>query len=293
MTILGRYPECSLGMLLRLSVGIHEQLTLTRECFMAKLGEYEFPEIGLSESIELGKKIVREFAGEVSRQGLARSLDMSQRGGAFSARLNALRLWGVGAGRSRVRVTQDGIRAVTPLSAPEGHRARMTLARNVLLFVDVAIRLGDEPYGIERLGVLLEELSGAGRVNVARRLTMIDRIFTEVRSYISLVDSNNSTEQPQITSSISTYSKKMSTSGFDYPDGLKRFGDYTEKNRDNQSSSDKIELRLADGNLSLPETVSNLDFALAVLRARRQLVAAEELKHGGSTPVAPQDFSSS
>ena len=238
---------------------------------MAKLGEYEFPEIGLSESIELGKKIVREFAGEVSRQGLARSLDMSQRGGAFSARLNALRLWGVGTGRSRVRVTQDGLRAVTPLSATEGHRARMTLARNVLLFVDVSIRLGDEPYGIEHLGVLLEELSGAGRVNVARRLTMIDRIFTEVRSYISLDDSSNSTEQSQNTSPISTYEKTMSNNWDDYPPQPKSL----------------IELHLPDGNLSLPETVGNLDFALAVLRARRQLVAAEESKHGGSTPAAP------
>ncbi len=260
---------------------------------MAKLGEYEFPEIGLSESIELGKKIVREFAGEVSRQGLARSLDMSQRGGAFSARLNALRLWGVGTGRSRVRVTQDGLRAVTPLSATEGHRARMTLARNVLLFVDVSIRLGDEPYGIEHLGVLLEELSGAGRVNVARRLTMIDRIFTEVRSYISLDDSSNSTEQSQNTSPISTYEKTISNNWDDYPPQPKSLSAITEKIPDKQSSSDKIELHLPDGNLSLPETVSNLDFALAVLRARRQLVAAEESKYGGSTPTAPQDFSSS
>ena len=30
---------------------------------MAKLGDCEFPEIGLDESIELGKKIAREFAG--------------------------------------------------------------------------------------------------------------------------------------------------------------------------------------------------------------------------------------
>ena len=64
---------------------------------MAKLGDYEFPEIGLVESIELGQKIAREFAGEVSRQGLARSLGMSERGGAFSARLGALRMWGVAA----------------------------------------------------------------------------------------------------------------------------------------------------------------------------------------------------
>ena len=31
---------------------------------MATLGKYQFPEIGLSESIELGKKIVREPAVE-------------------------------------------------------------------------------------------------------------------------------------------------------------------------------------------------------------------------------------
>ena len=50
---------------LRLSEGMGDQITVCQERLMAKLGEYEFPEIGLSESIELGKKIVREFAGEV------------------------------------------------------------------------------------------------------------------------------------------------------------------------------------------------------------------------------------
>ena len=142
---------------------------------MAKLGDYEFPEIGLGESIELGKKIAREFAGEVSRQGLARSLGMSQRGGAFSARLGALRMWGVAGGRSRVRVTRDGLRAVTPLSAKESEDARTALARNVALFVEMSARLGDDPYEPDRLAVLLEELSGADRTDVTRRLALIDQ----------------------------------------------------------------------------------------------------------------------
>jgi len=151
---------------------------------MAKLGDYEFPEIGLGESIELGKKIAREFAGEVSRQGLARSLGMSQRGGAFSARLGALRMWGVAGGRSHVRVTRDGLRAVTPLSAKESEDARTALARNVALFVEMSARLGDDPYEPDRLAVLLEELSGADRTDVTRRLALIDRIFSEARPYL-------------------------------------------------------------------------------------------------------------
>tara|TARA_B100000029_G_scaffold5477_2_gene6072 strand:+ start:250 stop:999 length:750 start_codon:yes stop_codon:yes gene_type:complete len=248
---------------------------------MAKLGEYEFPEIGLSESIELGKKIVREFAGEVSRQGLARSLSMSQRGGAFSARLNALRLWGVGTGRSRVRVTKDGLRAVTPLSATEGHRARMTLARNVLLFVEMSNRLGDEPYGIEHLGLLLEELSGTGRVKVARKLTMIDRIFTEARPYLSLDDYGNTAEQSQAAGSA-LLNRLGESDSLEDEDDL-RYADnsaVTQSRQGNDAYSQRIELVLPDGNLSLPETVGNLDAALAVLSARRRLVAAKESQDG-------------
>ena len=94
---------------------------------MARLGEYEYPEIGLTESIELGKKISREFAGEVSRHGLARSLGMAERGGAFAARIGALRMWGIVTGRSRLRVSRDGLRAVNPLllihSDSDGHAA--------------------------------------------------------------------------------------------------------------------------------------------------------------------------
>ena len=280
-------------MLLHLSGRLGDQITVCQERVMAKLGEYEFPEIGLSESIELGKKIVREFAGEVSRQGLARSLGMSQRGGAFSARLNALRLWGVGTGRSRVRVTQDALRAVTPLSATEGHRARMILARNVLLFVEVSTRLGDEPYGIERLGVLLEELSGAGRVNVARRLTMIDRIFTEARPYLSLDDSRYSVEESQVVNSTSSDRREENDPLEDEDDSrYTNNSPVTQRRQDTEAYSHRIELVLPDGNLSLPETVGNLDAALAVLWARRQLVVAEESNDGRSSPTPPRDFSS-
>ena len=54
---------------------------------MARLGDWEYPEINLSASIDVARKITREFSGEVSRTGLARSLGMSERGGAFASRL--------------------------------------------------------------------------------------------------------------------------------------------------------------------------------------------------------------
>jgi hypothetical protein len=276
---------------------------------VAKLGDFEFPEIGLIESIELGQKIAREFAGEVSRQGLARSLGMSERGGAFSARLGALRMWGVAGGRSRVRVTRDGLRAVTPLSAKESEDARTALARNVTLFVEMSTRLGDNPYESDRLAVLLEELSGADRTEVARRLTLIDRIFSEARAYLPKGDTAGVAQQPTgtVRQTISQPAAQFETQDpisqpraqasmqFEpvesAPLNQPSLGSVQFAPAEEPKSGDRIELGLPDGKLSLPETLTNLDAALTVLWARRQLVAAIEAADGNPTPTPPRDFS--
>ena len=280
---------------------------------MAKLGDYEFPEIGLGESIELGKKIAREFAGEVSRQGLARSLGMSQRGGAFSARLGALRMWGVAGGRSRVRVTRDGLRAVTPLSAKESEDARTALARNVALFVEMSARLGDDPYEPDRLAVLLEELSGADRTDVTRRLALIDRIFSEARPYLPKpavqqapegdkpgpravlrgqpegVGSNFARTGPGPLPDIAEESRiPYGSAGASHAEAESR--DFPDEHGANVVRGDRIELGLPDGKLSLPETLGNLDAALTVLWARRQLVAAIDIAEGRPAPTPPPEF---
>jgi hypothetical protein len=275
---------------------------------MAKLGDYEFPEIGLVESIELGQKIAREFAGEVSRQGLARSLGMSERGGAFSARLGALRMWGVAGGRSRVRVTRDGLRAVTPLSAKESEDARVALARNVSLFVEMSTRLGDDPYESERLAVLLEELSGADRTEVARRLALIDRIFSEARSFLPKPDAvQSSTTAPssvrqrvarsspqfefpadQAQQPVTQASQQFASP--ESPNDAPQVGSIQFETAHEVPKGDRIELGLPDGKLSLPETLANLDAALTVLWARRQLIAAFDASEGRATPAPPRDF---
>jgi hypothetical protein len=257
---------------------------------MAKLCDYEFPEIGLGESIELGKKIAREFAGEVSRQGLARSLGMSQRGGAFSARLGALRMWGVAGGRSRVRVTRDGLRAVTPLSTKESENAKMLLARNVSLFVEMSSRLGDDPYADDRLAVLLEELSGADRPEVARRLALIDRIFSEARPYLPKGNSaQTAVLDPEPTRRVAQEPAQFELVD---PDETPAAPDQPIV-KEKKLSGDRIELGLPDGKLSLPETLANLDAALTVLWARRQLIAAIDAADGRATPAPPRDFSPS
>ncbi len=282
---------------------------------MAKLGEYEYPEIGLSESIELGKRISREFAGEVSRHGLARTLGMAERGGAFAARIGALRMWGIVSGRSRLRVTRDGLRAVNPLSPQEVDSARSVLASNVTLFAEMASRMSAGPYDHARLAVLVEEITGADRPTVASRIVLLDRVFTEVRptigrstAYRSELDSSSSevpsAELPEIGEETRpAYGEQHRADEFMPPglpgsamaDRLPEIGPAkgrveAQAAEEDEDGVPRIEIILPDGRLSLPESVSNFDAALTVLWARRQLLAAQDASRGKPSPPPPVDL---
>ena len=282
---------------------------------MARLGEFEYPDIGLLESIELGKKISREFAGEVSRHGLARSLGMAERGGAFAARIGAMRMWGIVTGRSRLRVTRDGLRAVNPLSPQESDSARRTLAGHVKLFVEMASRMSAGPYDHARLAVLVEEVTGADRSMVAGRIVALDRVFSETRPHLlknTAYRDISSSEPAHVPTfeAINQFPEERSihgservmaagVAGMAMADRLpepEMAGSSTGRSTAGVAVSrgmddvPRIEIILPDGRLSLPESVSNVDAALTVLWARRQLLAAIDASKGMPSPPPPRDF---
>jgi hypothetical protein len=278
---------------------------------MARLGEFEYPDIGLLESIELGKKISLEFAGEVSRHGLARWLGMAERGGAFAARIGALRMWGIVTGRSRLRVTRDGLRAVNPLSPQEADSARRTLAGHVKLFSEMAARMSAGPYDHARLAVLVEEVTGADRPMVASRIVALDRVFSETRPHLvrntPYRDISSSDPAPMPTlEPKNQFPEESSMHGSEkvMPAGLPRMATADRLPESEPavpsvlrsgmsgavSDVPRIEIILPDGRLSLPESVSNVDAALTVLWARRQLLAAIDASKGQPSPPPPRDF---
>ncbi len=227
---------------------------------MAKLGEFEYPEMGLSEAVLLGRKVAREFGGEVSRSGLARSLGMSERGGAFAARLAAARMWGVCSGRGTVRLTPEGVRAAEPRSTGEADAAREALARSVPLFGEIARRVRGRLVDEARVGMLLEEITGAGRLEVGRRAAQIARLVNEVLVYLA---PERPTEDERGVSPVGARSSEAEgMSAMASPEGT------------------RIELVLPDGRLSLPESVAGLDAAMLMLRARRESLAARERSAG-------------
>jgi hypothetical protein len=138
---------------------------------------------------------------------------------------------------------------------------------------------------------------------------MIDRIFSEIRSYLP---KTADTQTQRSTPDLGRQAFRHEPEQFTFEDSSNfrpaavspsgnAFGDLSDvaplqmgsavpAAEQTQSVGDRIELGLPDGKLSLPETLANLDAALTVLWARRQLVAAVDAADGRPTPAPPRDF---
>ncbi len=215
---------------------------------MPKLGQREFPEIPLEESVELARRIHHELAGVVRRDGLAIVLGMSPNGGAFGARVSALRLWGLAKGRSTISLTDIGTQIATCTNSYQEIELMRDLAASVPLFNELHEKIGDSSVDQSILAVMLQEITGAEMNEVARRVVMIDRIFSGIRT---LLDPESGPSYQQTSTSESGQVAPL-LPGW-------------------------IEFRYDDGALRLRETVENLDVLIGTLETRRDRLIDEHL----------------
>ena len=222
---------------------------------MAKLGGFEFPEVGLVDSVALARRIHEDLGGEVRRDALAMVLDMSPSGGAYGARIGALRMWGLATGRSVIRLTGDGVRVVSARGEGEEMEMMRKLSRSVPLFNDLEARIGDGKVDQRVLAVMLQEVTGAEIDEVMRRMPMVERIYGAIRSFLEGfndevwdTDSNDSAESGRSADGVTDASV--------LPTGW-------------------IEFRYDDGTLRLRETPENLDVLIGVMEARKWRVGGD------------------
>ncbi len=208
---------------------------------MAKLGDYEFPEIGLSESVELTRRIYDELRGEVRRDALAMVLHMSPAGGAFAARVGALRIWGLATGGGSIELTHAGERISTPTSPEAEARVMRNLAASVPLFNDLYDRTGDSNVDQSVLAAILQEITGAEMNEIIQRVAVIERIFEGIRPYLSESDYYETEKNTML---------QTGTNIENLPEGW-------------------MEFRYDDGALRMRETAANLDMLIATLESRR------------------------
>ena len=233
---------------------------------MATLGKNEFPEITLSASIELARRIYEELHGEVRRDALAHLMGMSPSGGAFAARIAALRIWKLATGRSIIRLTQQGQQISSTLDPELKMRLMNELAQSVPMFNELNQRLQGNPVDQNILAAILRETTDAEMPEIIRRTPLIERIFNEIRP--SLDSSTQSTNLPSDTASASTQPQPHQ---------------YAESRPDIHSSehlpanplSDAtvrgwIKLTFDNGEISLQETPENIEIMIQALASRKR-----------------------
>ena len=208
---------------------------------MAKLGDYEFPEIGLTESIELTRRIYDDLRGEVRRDALAMVLHMSPAGGAFGARASALRIWGLATGGSSIELTPAGVRISSPTSPDDEAKVMRRLAASVPLFNELHERIGDSSVDQSVLAAMLHEITGVEMGEIVRRVAMIDRIFEGIQGYLNASDDLQAEKNSM---------SRIGTNIENLPEGW-------------------MEFRYDDGALRMRETAANLDMLIATLESRK------------------------
>ena len=211
---------------------------------MAKIEQFEFPEIPLTETIDLARRIFEDLGGEVRRDGLAIVLGMSPTGGAFAARISALRLWGLATGRSLIRLTPDAVQLFSTISATEKTALIRKLAAAVPLFNELHQRIGESSIDQSVFAVTLQEITDAEMNDVVRRVALVERIFAGILGLL------NESPDEETDSSLEDQSPTETPETAELPPGW-------------------IEFRYDDGALRMRETIENLDVLIGTLETRR------------------------
>lgn len=230
---------------------------------MARLGDYEYPEIELNEAIDVGRRIARQFGGSISRSSLAESLGMSERGGRFAVLVGGLRLWGIAEGRSTLRVTRPGLQASSPVDADEAAVIRAGLSRRIPLFNEIAARVRYEAIDSGSLTLLVEEITGAARAEVQQRRPALERTLRDVMPYLRQPAPVQAT--PGIGPTVAT-----PESGNELPGESPVDLPATTTQSPIGQGGDRIRLSYPGGELDLAETPGSLDSAIALLQERRR-----------------------
>ena len=232
---------------------------------VARLGEYEYPEIELNEAIDIGRRIARQFGGSISRSNLAASLGMSERGGRFAVVVGGLRLWGIAEGRSTLRVTRPGLRASSPVDVNESAELRTTLSRRIPLFNEIASRIRYEAIDPGNLTFVIEEITRATRAEVQQRQPALERTLRDVMPYL---------RQPgpiQATSSIEAAAVGAGSQSESPGDSPGNPAGNLARGLVGQGSG-RIRLSYPGGELDLEESRASLDSAIALLQERQKSI---------------------
>lgn len=221
---------------------------------MGKLGAFSYPEIPLSEAVEIAERIAKDYRGQITKSGLAKALGMAERGGGFASKMAALKDFRLADGRGELRLTTLGQRAALPRSQDERISACREAFLSVDLFQRLSERIGDSMPDHHSFAIHLEEITGADRLDVEKRGDKIYKLYSDSARLFPTVSVPG--EAPAMA-------------------GIPRRPHGAEVGR--ATPEDFIELSSGPTHLKLAKSKTNIDIIIAALQAMKaELESGEE-----------------
>jgi hypothetical protein len=145
---------------------------------MAKIGNYRYPDISLSEASRIAKIIYDFPSHSMSVKTLAEKLGLSTRGGWTGMILFSLKKYGLVEGRGTLRITELGEKLVNPKDDRELASAKETAFDKISLWAKIRKDYGEKVPSSEFWSYLAEKLP-VDRTMAQSKAEKIAKLYTE------------------------------------------------------------------------------------------------------------------
>ena len=173
---------------------------------MAKLGNYNIPEITLNKCITVCNIINSNKDRSMSRLELSVLINMSARGGQYSKLINSCKSWGLIDGREFYTITPLAVKVLNPANSNELIISKKELILSNSFFNQLYRKFPNIQHSETSLLQSIEEITGADRSSSIKYENLLRKILFEinpiVKSTLDLNIENNNEVDKEVTGNV-------------------------------------------------------------------------------------------
>ena len=173
---------------------------------MAKLGNYNIPEITLNKCINVCNIINSNKDRSMSRLELSVLINMSARGGQYSKLINSCKSWGLIDGREFYTITPLAVKVLNPANSNELIISKKELILSNSFFNQLYRKFPNIQHSETSLLQSIEEITGADRSSSIKYENLLRKILFEinplVKSSLDFNIENNNEVDKEVTGNV-------------------------------------------------------------------------------------------
>ena len=151
---------------------------------MAKLGNYNIPEITLNKCINVCNIINSNKDRSMSRLELSVLINMSARGGQYSKLINSCKSWGLIDGREFYTITPLAVKVLNPANSNELIISKKELILSNSFFNQLYRKFPNIQHSETSLLQSIEEITGADRSSSIKYENLLRKILFEINPLV-------------------------------------------------------------------------------------------------------------